>query len=325
MSDKVFDVVLLNALPASGKSEVRNFMANIDPEVLKRDFHIGENLQLDDFPYVHFMRRIDDELEKMGYPRIFYQSTEKSFINDWDWGTLIQLLNDDFLDLINRNVIKPDSVARYLFNRIDNAALRTGIPNRLGILPEELIVKLSEVLEEDANAILEGKLKEYPEDFTDKTIVIESARGGHDGASCPLEDPFGYQYSLRQYCPELLSRAVILYIWVTPEESRRKNFERANPDDPGSNLFHGVPLSVMLNDYGTDDMAYLIENSEVEDTVTVKAHGNTYHLPIGVFDNRVDQTSFLRKDKSEWTEKEISEMTESIQKATDAMFKNYKK
>jgi hypothetical protein len=81
----------------------------------------------------------------------------------------------------------------------------------------------------------------------------------------------------------------------------------------------------MLNDYGTDDMAYLIENSEVEDTVTVKAHGNTYHLPIGVFDNRVDQTSFLRKDKSEWTEKEISEMTESIQKATDAMFKNYKK
>ena len=50
MKNGVFDVVLLVALPASGKSEVRNFMANIEPERLQREFHIGENLQLDDFP-----------------------------------------------------------------------------------------------------------------------------------------------------------------------------------------------------------------------------------------------------------------------------------
>ena len=58
MENKVFDIVLLMALPASGKSEVRNFMANISPERLASEFHIGENLQLDDFPYVHMMRRI---------------------------------------------------------------------------------------------------------------------------------------------------------------------------------------------------------------------------------------------------------------------------
>ena len=62
MENNVFKVVLLQALPASGKSEVRNFMANIEPERLKKEFHIGENLQLDDFPYVHMMRRIDNEL-----------------------------------------------------------------------------------------------------------------------------------------------------------------------------------------------------------------------------------------------------------------------
>ena len=56
MENNVFKVVLLQALPASGKSEVRNFMANIEPERLKQEFHIGENLQLDDFPYVHMMR-----------------------------------------------------------------------------------------------------------------------------------------------------------------------------------------------------------------------------------------------------------------------------
>ena len=63
MENKVFKVVLLQALPASGKSEVRNFMANVEPERLQNEFHIGENLQLDDFPYVHMMRRIDNELQ----------------------------------------------------------------------------------------------------------------------------------------------------------------------------------------------------------------------------------------------------------------------
>ena len=72
MSD-VFDIVLLLALPASGKSEVRNFMAHMDPEVLKRDFHIGQTLQLDDFPYVFIMNRIDAELEKMGKKPYFRQ------------------------------------------------------------------------------------------------------------------------------------------------------------------------------------------------------------------------------------------------------------
>ena len=50
MKKKVFDVVLLNALPASGKSELRKFMNENDPEQMVNDFHIGKNLQLDDFP-----------------------------------------------------------------------------------------------------------------------------------------------------------------------------------------------------------------------------------------------------------------------------------
>ena len=41
MKNKVFKVVLLQALPASGKSEVRNFMANVEPERLRDEFHIG--------------------------------------------------------------------------------------------------------------------------------------------------------------------------------------------------------------------------------------------------------------------------------------------
>ena len=121
MENKVFKVVLLQALPASGKSEVRNFMANVEPERLQNEFHIGENLQLDDFPYVHMMRRIDNELQAMGQPRIFYPG-EEPFIDGRDWGTLCALLNEDYHDLMNRNIVKTDSAAQLLFDRYDRAS-----------------------------------------------------------------------------------------------------------------------------------------------------------------------------------------------------------
>ena len=104
MENNVFKVVLLQALPASGKSEVRNFMANIEPERLKKEFHIGENLQLDDFPYVHMMRRIDNELEAMGQARLFYPG-EEPFIDGRDWGTLCCLLNEDYHDPVGRKPV----------------------------------------------------------------------------------------------------------------------------------------------------------------------------------------------------------------------------
>ncbi|MBR4164128.1 MAG: hypothetical protein IKR11_11445 [Solobacterium sp.] len=320
----VFNTILLVALPASGKSEVRNFMANIEPERLQKDFHIGENLQLDDFPYVHMMRQIDNQLVKLNQPRIYYPG-EDPFNDNRDWGTLCQLLNEDYKDLINRNIVKPDSAAEYLMERIDRASLAVGLPPRNSLLDPAIRKQVCEALEEEAGKMLEEKNAQYPESFENKTIIIECARGGPDGSSMPLTGAYGYQYSFPQFCPEILENAVILYIWVTPEESRRKNNARANPDDPGSNLFHGVPMSVMLGDYGCDDMAYLREHTDKADTITVNAYGKTYYLPIGVFDNRIDKTSFLRGDKETWDETLVKEVTEAIQTATDTMWENYKK
>ncbi len=318
-NERVFEVVLLLALPASGKSEVRNFLSNIEPEVLKKEFHIGETLELDDFPYVHFMKLIDAALVEEGKNRIFYPG-EEPFIDSRDWGTLINLLNEDYYDLVNRNVISCDSMAEYFFSRIDKAAKMVGINPRLAKLDNDLRKKIAKKLDDEAQKILDFKYQQYTEDLSNKTIIIEAARGGRDGSSLPLQGAFGYQYSLRQFCPEILSKAKILYIWVTPEESRRKNEERTDPNDPGSNIFHGVPISVMINDYGCDDMLYLKDNSEKEDTVTVKTYDETYYLPIGIFDNRNDRTSFLRKDKEEWTKEEVDYVTEGIKQATDKMF-----
>ena len=58
----VLDVVLLLALPASGKSEVRRYMASLTPEQCRNEFHLGPTVQLDDYPYVHMMRRVSQEL-----------------------------------------------------------------------------------------------------------------------------------------------------------------------------------------------------------------------------------------------------------------------
>lgn len=322
MKNRVFDIVLLVALPASGKSEVRNFMANIEPERLQREFHIGENLQLDDFPYVHMMRRIDNELEKMGEERLFYPG-EEPFIDGRDWGTLCCLLNEDYHDLINRNVVETDSAAKLLFDRIDCAGAQVGINPRIAMLKENIRNKLAELLEKEARAMLDEKHAAYPDSFDNKTIIIECARGGPDGSDMPLKDTFGYQYSLPLFCPEILEKAVVLYIWVTPEESRRKNSDRADPNDPGSNLHHGVPMAVMLGDYGCDDMEYLVEHSDQENTITVSAYGKSYHLPIGIFDNRQDKTSFLRETPEKWDADRIDTVTAAIRKATDTMFNGY--
>ena len=95
MEKKVFDVVLLNALPASGKSELRKFMNENDPGQMVSDFHIGKNLQLDDFPYVWLMRQVDKKLAAMGRPTLYYPDDESPTYDGRVWGVLSILLSED--------------------------------------------------------------------------------------------------------------------------------------------------------------------------------------------------------------------------------------
>ncbi|HNX96625.1 MAG TPA: hypothetical protein PKK12_03000 [Candidatus Aminicenantes bacterium] len=311
--------VLLLALPASGKSEVRKYLAHLSPEESRRDFHMGPTVQLDDFPYVHLMRRIDDELAGLGAQRQFFFSSDRPFQDPRDWGTLTALINEDHQDLLDRRVVRPESAAEWLFDRFDAAAKATGAPERMRTVAGKTRVRLAELLEREARQLLDEKHKGYPDSMSGKTLVIEFARGGPHGSSMPLAAPFGYRYSLAQLSPAILAQAVILYVWVTPEESRRKNQARTDPNDPGSILHHGVPLEVMMNDYGCDDMDWLEENSRQPGTVTVEARGQTYHLPIGRFDNRVDKTSFIRGDVSQWQPDQVRAVHQGLKDALDKL------
>ncbi len=331
----ILDTVLLFALPASGKSEVRKYLDGLSAEQCREQMHMGSTLQLDDYPYVHFMHRIDDELKARGQEYTFYAGPHRPFINFYEWGTLIELINEDFDDLLARRTVQPVSAAQLLFDRFDDAREKVALPRALAEVPYGVRCEMAAAMEEECAAELANKNAVCGQDRTGKTIVIEAARGGPNGSAFPLTPPRGYEYALSRLSQQILDRAAILYVWVTPEESRRKNVERGRPDGQGSILFHSVPSEVMLGEYGCDDMEYLIGQSDKPDTVKVERiveqadeDGTRryvtkhWHLPVARFDNRQDLTSFIREDRSEWNEKDVTPLHDELQKALTTLGKN---
>lgn len=312
MKGDLFDIILLLALPASGKSEVRKYIRHLPPQTRRNDFHIGESVQLDDFPYVHMMRRIDDELAVAGQSRFFFFAPDRSFQDPFIYGTLIHLLNEDYEDLLSKKIQNPVSAGLHLLERIDRAALKADAKPLLKNISVQTQEKIIRNLEKEAREMLVTKQKAYPDTLRGKTLIFEFARGGPDKFPLPLQPPWGYRYALSQLSEGILKRSVILYVWVTPEEARRKNQEREDLNDPGSILHHSVPLEVMMNDYGCDDIDWLESHSEVKGTVTIQTHGKKFLIPIARFDNRKDKTSFIREDENRWQPSQIQAVHEAL-------------
>jgi hypothetical protein len=152
------------------------------------------------------------------------------------------------------------------------------------------------------------------------TIVIEFARGGPEGSTPPITPPFGYEYALSLLSPEILSRAAILYVRVTPEQSRRRNTDRGRPgrDGDASILHHGGPEAVIRGDYGMDDLLWLVAEGG-GDEIIVDRDGQTYRLPTAVFDNRVDHTSFLRADPQLWPPEAVTRLHRELADALSTL------
>jgi hypothetical protein len=325
---KTLDTVLLFALPASGKSELRRYLASLSPERCRDEFHMGQTLQLDDYPYVHLMHRIDDELKARGQEYVFYKGPVRPFRDNFEWGTLIHLLNEDYAHLMAGTQHAPASAGAWMLNRLDEAHAQAGLERELAEVPHRVWVEVAAAIEEECQAEVKRLNEVNAQEKEGKTIVIEAARGGPNGATFPLTPPHGYQYSISQLSDEILDRASVLYIWVTPEESRRKNIERGRPDGQGSILFHCVPMEVMLGEYGLDDMGYLIEQSGKPDTIRIERIGEetndagerryvekVWHLPVARFDNRSDLTTFVREDPSTWDPADVEAIDTELKQA----------
>lgn len=309
--------LLLLALPASGKSELRRYLGSLSLERTRQDFGLGRTVQIDDYPYVHLMRRISAELRHLYETPVFFASDDTPFLEPADWGTLINLINEDFAALGTAGEQEPGSASGWLLDRIDRARRAVGLRPVLEDVAdgEREILKLA--VEPDARRLWLDRREVLAGFGRQATVVIEFARGGPEGSDLPIDAPRGYQHSLSRLSPQILANASILYVWVTPEESRRRNIERAHPGIEGdaSILHHGVPEMVMRGDYGTDDLLWLIEQSDRPGTIRVETATEVFHLPVAVFDNRTDKTSFLRADPETWPPGAVATLHADLQTA----------
>jgi hypothetical protein len=317
---KLLDTVLLFSLPASGKSEVRTYMASLTDEQCRRDFGMGPTLQLDDYPYVHLMHCIDDELRKHGWHDVYYHGPSRPFRDNWTWAVLIELLNEDYAHLLSQTPYPATNAAERLFDRLDAAHQKFGLPQVMGDVPHRIRKNVASCLESEAQRELALLNRTVSQDRTGKTIVIEAARGGPNGAAFPLCPPHGYATAFEVLSPTILERSSVLYIWVDPAESRRKNIARGQPNAQGSILHHCVPMEVMLGQYGTDDMAYLMSQSDRPGTIRIdriieqdgRYETRTYRLPVARLDNRVDKTTFVRVPRAEWRAEDVKALHEGL-------------
>jgi len=331
----VIKTLLLNAFPAGGKSEVRKLL-RVEKD-LSTASHLGDEVQLDDYPYVKFMRDIDDYLVLLGMPRMFYELPDRGFLSDFEWGSLMILINEDYHDLVI-HAKKPEvkSATRWLAERIDNARHQVGIRRRIMDLPAWAFFGLEERLEHSAREFMDRKFAEIPDTLEGKTVFIEFSRGGPDHSSFPLPAPHGYQYSYSMLSEEILEGASVLYIWVTPEMSRAKNIARGQEvinSIPGGvsaeaqkfvlSLNHTVPSFVMYNAYGCDDFEYLLSISDRPNTVKVTKNGKVFYLPVARFDNRPDYTSFCRGNPENWAEKDRAAIRKELGKAFSELVEQY--
>lgn len=311
----VIDILLVLALPASGKSEIRRYLESLSPRVAHDDFHLGPTIQVDDYPYVHLMRRVSQEQRRLGVEPAFFSSDDDPFREPGDWLTLIHLLAEDVAGL---GTVKEHPVAaEALLERLLAARARSGVGN--GSLAGG--IALATALAPEAAAIAAGLPVVSSERLAEATIVVEFARGGPVGMVPPLPHPLGYLASLPALGTAILERASILWVVTDPEESRRRNRERTRPGPEGdaSTLHHGVPEAVMAHDYGMDDLGWLLERSPVPGTIAVDAGEETCLLPVAQFDNRTDRTSFLRDEPVNWSVESVAALHRDLSAAFGAL------
>ena len=141
MGKDTFDVIILTARPASGKSEVIDYLKKTNVEARKKRFHIGEFEEIDDFPYVWDSFVVDDILSKHGKERVFTDQ-DLYFKDHFTWNLFIEKMNVVYAKKIVQNPTYHDKYttiiefARGGENGIGEALsyLDAGILKKAGIL-----------------------------------------------------------------------------------------------------------------------------------------------------------------------------------------------
>jgi len=99
--DNRFDILILLGRPASGKSEIIDYLKRTDPAVRTRRFHIGEFEVIDDFPMLWAWFEEDRLLEEMGRSRL-HTTPDGYFQQVFFWDLLIRRICLEYEKRITR-------------------------------------------------------------------------------------------------------------------------------------------------------------------------------------------------------------------------------
>jgi len=118
MSNNIFDIIILNGRPGSGKSEVLDYLKKTPLEERMRRFHIGKMDEIDDFPMLWTWFEEDAILEKiMGQPRI-HSDKDGYFLWEHLWHLLIERISMDYSKRLRDNAgFHADHTALVEFSR----------------------------------------------------------------------------------------------------------------------------------------------------------------------------------------------------------------
>jgi len=91
-----FEIIILLGRPASGKSEVIDYLKKTPvPERLKR-FHVGEFDEIDDFPMLWTWFEEDAILEKIMHKPRFHTDPDGYFLHHYQWNLLIERISLEY-------------------------------------------------------------------------------------------------------------------------------------------------------------------------------------------------------------------------------------
>jgi len=96
MSKQKFDIIILNGRPASGKSEVIDYLKNQSDSRRLERFHIGRFDDIDDFPMLWTWFEEDAILEKkFNKPRL-HSNKDGYFLYEYQWHLLLERISLEY-------------------------------------------------------------------------------------------------------------------------------------------------------------------------------------------------------------------------------------
>jgi hypothetical protein len=92
----LFHTIILTARPAAGKSEVIDFLKKLPADQRAQRFHVGEIVEIDDFPYIWEKFEEDQILEESGRERLW--TDKKLYFKEdaWAWDFFLLKMNMAF-------------------------------------------------------------------------------------------------------------------------------------------------------------------------------------------------------------------------------------